>query len=120
RVVRLRAAGSAELEAVPFIQEENIMSKYRHALPQLSGGLFVTDGGLETTLVFHDGLDLPAFAAFDLLKDDAGVARLRQYYATYAALATRHGLGLVLETPTWRGNRDWGGQPGYDAAALMY
>src|SRR5690606_2477534 len=96
------------------------MSKYRHALPQLSGGLVDTDGGLETTLVFHDGLDLPAFAAFDLLKDDAGVARLRQYSATYAALATRHGLGLVLETPTWRANRDWGGQLGYDAAALMY
>ncbi|NIS67249.1 MAG: homocysteine methyltransferase, partial [Gemmatimonadales bacterium] len=40
------------------------MTRYRHELPQLQGGLFVTDGGLETTLIFHDGLELPYFAAF--------------------------------------------------------
>ena len=55
------------------------MSKYRNRLPQLGDALFLTDGGLETTLVFHDGLDLPHFAAFDLLKDEAGRARLAAY-----------------------------------------
>ncbi len=49
------------------------MSKYRKRLPQLNGRLFMTDGGLETTLIFHEGLDLPGFAAFDLLKDGHGV-----------------------------------------------
>jgi S-methylmethionine-dependent homocysteine/selenocysteine methylase len=35
------------------------------SLRQLSGDrLFVTDGGLETELIFHDGLELPHFAAF--------------------------------------------------------
>ena len=29
------------------------MPKYRDQLPQLSGRLFLTDGGLETTLIFH-------------------------------------------------------------------
>ena len=48
------------------------MAKYRQQLPQLSGDLFLTDGGLETCLIFHDGIDLPDFAAFDLLKDDTG------------------------------------------------
>jgi len=50
------------------------MTAYRTALPQLGGDLFLTDGGLETTLIFHDGIELPDFAAFVLLKDAAGTA----------------------------------------------
>ena len=94
------------------------MSRYRKRLPQLKNRFFVTDGGLETTLVFHEGMDLPCFAAFDLLKDEAGWAILRRYFATYAGIARDNGTGLVLETPTWRANPDWGAKLGYDAAAL--
>lgn len=94
------------------------MSKYRHHLPQLGTQLFMTDGGLETTLIFHDGLDLPFFASFDLLKDEAGTAALERYYARYAHLAREQGVGLVLETPTWRASADWADKLGYDAATL--
>ena len=45
------------------------MSKYRTALPQMNGDIFLTDGGIETTLIFHQGFELPYFAAFDLLKN---------------------------------------------------
>ena len=38
------------------------MARYRDALPQLSGDLYLTDGGLETTLIFHEGFQLPDFA----------------------------------------------------------
>ena len=64
------------------------MTKYRQTLPQLGGGLFITDGGIETTLVFHDGLDLLHFAAFNLLRDPAGWAVLRRYFRDYAAIST--------------------------------
>lgn len=94
------------------------MSPYRNRLPQLDDALFTTDGGLETTLIFHDGIDLPYFAAFDLLKDDDGIARLRAYFDRYAAIAREHGLGIVLESPTWRASADWGARLGYDAATL--
>lgn len=94
------------------------MSKYRNRLPQLTDRLFMTDGGLETTLIYHDGIPLPSFAAFDLLKDTRGTAVLRKYFLTYADLAREHGVGLVLETPTWRANSDWATPLGYDAAAL--
>lgn len=94
------------------------MSKYRQRLPQLNGKPFLTDGGLETTLIYLEGLDLPLFAAFDLLKDDRGLEVLRRYYQRYAALAREAGTGLVLETPTWRANPDWGARLGYDAVAL--
>lgn len=94
------------------------MSRYRKRLPQLKDRLFVTDGGLETTLIFHEGLNLPCFASFDLLKDEAGWATLHRYFAAYAGIALEHGAGLVLETPTWRANSDWGAKLGYDDAAL--
>jgi len=94
------------------------MARYRNALPQLTDRMFTTDGGLETTLIFHQGIELPAFAAFDLFSRPDGLARLRAYYDSYAALAHSLGLGFILESPTWRANRDWGARLGYDAQAL--
>jgi homocysteine S-methyltransferase len=90
----------------------------RSRLPQLDGGLFVTDGGLETELVFHDGIDLPAFAAFPLLENPDTRARLRKYYDGYLAIAREHGAGFVMETPTWRANPDWAAQLGYSLEQL--
>jgi S-methylmethionine-dependent homocysteine/selenocysteine methylase len=96
-----------------------IEASRRHSLPQVSGtGLFVTDGGLETELVFHDGLDLPCFAAFPLLENPDTRARLRRYYDGYLAIAREHGAGFVIETPTWRANPDWAGQLGYSLEQL--
>jgi S-methylmethionine-dependent homocysteine/selenocysteine methylase len=94
------------------------MTRYRNALPQLNGGLFLTDGGIETTLIFLEGLELPDFAAFHLLQSPAGEAALRKYFATYAALAKRHGAGLILESATWRASADWGARLGYSTEAL--
>lgn len=95
------------------------MSKYRNALPQLQDALFLSDGGLETTLIHHEGVSLPYFAAFDLLKDAAGTQILRRYFDRYADLARAHGLGVVLETATWRASADWGAKLGYDVDALV-
>lgn len=92
--------------------------RHRDHLPQLGGDLFLTDAGLETELIFHDGIELPAFAAFDLLKDAEGTARLRRYYAEFVALARERGLGLVLESPTWRASPRWAHELGYSAPAL--
>jgi S-methylmethionine-dependent homocysteine/selenocysteine methylase len=79
---------------------------------------FLTDGGLETTLVFRDGIDLPDFAAFPLLETDGGRAALRGYYEPYLRLATRTRAGMVIDTPTWRANLDWAARLGYDAIRL--
>ena len=86
------------------------MSLYRQNLPQLqaAGGLFLSEGGLETTLIYDDGLELPCFASFALLKDADGTERLRRYYLRFAEMAAERGLGAVFETPTWRANADWG------------
>ena len=92
--------------------------RYRDQLPQLDGRLFMTDGGLETTLIFHDGFDLPEFAAVDLLRSEAGTEALRSYYARYAELARELGVGFVLESPTWRASPAWAARLGYSVAEL--
>jgi S-methylmethionine-dependent homocysteine/selenocysteine methylase len=89
-------------------------------LPQLDGGLFLTDGGIETSLIFLDGLDLPCFAAFHLLIAAPGRAALRRYYARYVAIARAQGAGFILESPTWRASPDWGAKLGYAPAALAH
>ena len=94
------------------------MAGFRSALPQLSGDLFLTDGGIETTLIFHDGLVLPDFAAFYLLDQPAGVAALRRYFAAYASVASRLRLGLILESATWRASADWAARLGYTRQKL--
>lgn len=94
------------------------MTKYRMELPQLGGRLFLTDGGLETTLIFHEGIDLPHFAAFDLLKTEEGASHLRKYFTAYAEMARRFGVGLILDSPTWRASSDWGDLFDYTADAL--
>lgn len=94
------------------------MSKYRNALPQLSDKLFLTDGGLETTLIFHDGLEFTHFAAFDLLKTGEGTSHLKDYYRKYANIALANRTGFLLESPTWRASADWGKQMGYSDNAL--
>jgi homocysteine S-methyltransferase len=87
-------------------------------LPQLAGRLFLTDGGLETTLIFHEGIVLPHFAAFPLVNSFEGERALTAYYRTYAELAARFGVGLILESPTWRANADWGARLGYTPEML--
>ena len=89
------------------------MATYRNALPQLKDDFFMTDGGIETTLIFLDGQELPDFAAFHLLKTPDGENALRNYFQTYAALAKRLEVGLILETASWRSNPDWGNRLGY-------
>jgi homocysteine S-methyltransferase len=87
-------------------------------LPQLAGRPFITDGGMETTLIFHEGLELPDFAAFVLLDDEQGREALRSYFRPYIDIARERGVGIVLDTPTWRANADWGERLGYSAEAL--
>ena len=94
------------------------MAKYRNQLPQLSGDIFLTDGGLETTLIFHHGLDLPEFAAFGLVQDEAGRAALQNYVQPYLALARKYNVGFILDSPTWRANADWGAKLDYSTEEL--
>lgn len=94
------------------------MAKYRLNLPQLTMSTFMTDGGLETDLIFNYGIDLPEFAAFDLLKDEDGKKVLRKYYLDYLNISKKQCSGFVLEAPTYRANPDWALKIGYSLESL--
>ncbi len=93
-------------------------TEHRASLPQLGGALFLSDGGIETTLIFQDGLDLPHFAAFHLLRSVGGRAALARYYERYIAIAKADRMGFILESPTWRASADWGNKLGYSAGDI--
>ena len=82
------------------------------------GTVALADGGIETSLLFREGFDLPCFAAFPLLGDQRGRAALRRYFEPFMDMAQERGLPFVLDTVTWRANPDWGAQLGYDEDAL--
>ena len=94
------------------------MAKYRHNLPQLADKAFLSDGGMETTLIFHEGAELPHFASFTLMATPEGRRQLKDYYVRYLTIARQNRTGFILDTPTWRANPDWGNLLGYGSEAL--
>jgi S-methylmethionine-dependent homocysteine/selenocysteine methylase len=87
-------------------------------LPQSTGEIFLTDGGVETDLIFNRGIDLPDFASFVLHSDPDAERVVREYFRGYLRLGEAYDRGLVLETLTWRASSDWGARLGYDATRL--
>jgi homocysteine S-methyltransferase len=80
--------------------------------------MFIGDGGLETVMIFEEGLELPEFASFTLLRDTEGRAALRHYYEGFLAIAAKHGTGFTFDPPTWRASEGWGAKLGYSAAEM--
>ena len=94
------------------------MGKSIPILPQQRGQMFVTDGGIETHLIFNGGHSFPHFTVFELNDSEAGRQVMRDYYAPYVEIVRRAGQGFLFDTNTWRANPDWGARVGYDAARL--
>jgi homocysteine S-methyltransferase len=95
------------------------MSAAKRKLPQQDGGWFLTDGGIETVLIYQDGIALPEFSAFVLLESKEGRAALRRYFRRYLDIAAAtDSSSFILESPTWRAGAAWGAKLGFDAAAL--
>ena len=94
------------------------MNQFNSNISELKENIFLTDGGLETTLIFQQGIDLPHFAAFDLLSYEEGKMILKNYYLDYIQIAKKNKLGFILESPTWRANLDWGYKMGYSHNSL--
>ena len=77
-------------------------AQYRNKLPQMGSRMFVADGGLETSMIFLQDIDLPLFAAFPLIASDEGTAQLESYFKPYIDIAIANKAGIILDTPTWR------------------
>ncbi|MCU9846845.1 homocysteine S-methyltransferase family protein [Defluviimonas sp. WL0024] len=80
--------------------------------------IYLTDGGFETSMVFHEGLDLPAFSAVVLLDDAKTRAAVTRYFERFLAIAEEAGTGFVLDTATWRAADHWAAAIGRPKAEL--
>lgn len=87
-------------------------------LPHQTDRLFLTDGGIETWLMYKRGFELPHFSAYQLLDDPAGSAALREYYRDFATIARERGTAFIFCSLTYRASRDWGRLLGFSDAAL--
>ena len=96
------------------------MAKYRNNLPQLSGNFFVTNGGLETTLIYHENIKIPYFAAFDVLKDESGCEWMKNYLRKFLDVGQKYKVGFILENAGWRASSDWIKKLGYTDEDLVY
>ena len=85
------------------------MSNYRNNLPQLSGGLFLTDAGIETDLIFNHGIEIREFAAHTLLPDSHGREAIANYFRGFLSLANKYDTGFVLDSQTWKAHMHWAG-----------
>ncbi len=95
------------------------MAVHKTTLPHQSPDLFLTDGGMETTLIFLEGFDLPSFASFDLFKDQKGFKAIQNYFHRYLQIAKDYKTGFILDSPTWRANPDWIKKLGYSDSAIV-
>ena len=94
------------------------MSRYRNALPQLSGDFFLADGGIETDLIFNHGIEIREFAAHTLLSDPVGREVMAGYFRNFLALAGEQETGFILDSQTWKAHRHWADDLGADEAEL--
>ena len=94
------------------------MSRYRPSLPQLAGGFFLTDGGIDTDLIFNHGIEIREFATHTLLTDVAGRRAIADYFRAFLALADEVGAGFILNGQTWKAHTHWAADLGSDEREL--
>ncbi len=80
---------------------------------------FLSDGGLETFLIFDKGYDLPCFSAAVLLDTAQGRADLKAYFEKFIGIARQSGRGFVMDAPTWRAGTAWAGPLGQTVLDVM-
>jgi homocysteine S-methyltransferase len=80
--------------------------------------VFLTDGGLETAMIYDHAIDLPMFASFALLESVRGLDAMTRYFDGFLRIAAREHRGFVLDTATWRSGMHWGAAMGRSAAEM--
>jgi homocysteine S-methyltransferase len=94
------------------------MAIYRSKLPQLSGDFFLTDAGLETDLIFNQGVEIREFAAHTLLPDPGAREALSDYFRRFLSLAREVDAGFILDSQTWKAHLHWADDLGATGAEL--
>lgn len=84
-----------------------------------NNNIFMINGGLETTLIYKYNLELPFFSCIDLFKNVNTKKIIYQYYLEYLKVAQKYNSFIIIDTPTWRFNKDWASKLGYNEIELL-
>ncbi|QQK47590.1 Homocysteine S-methyltransferase, putative [Penicillium digitatum] len=96
------------------------MGALSKTLPQLaSSKLFITEGGIETSLIYRKNIDIPGFSTLPLLGTEEGRKTILSIYQDYVKIALAHSTGIVLETRTWRGSPAWSSTIGLSVTQIV-
>lgn len=79
-----------------------------------SGTPIITDGGIETRIMFETNLSMdPELQVAALVPDPDGAAALRSIYESYIKAAGEFGLPIVIGTPTFRASLNFARRAGH-------
>jgi homocysteine S-methyltransferase len=80
---------------------------------------FLTSGGIETYLLFLQGVPLREFCAFELIDDEAGWSTMeRAFLRPILDAAAASGFGFISDCLAWRASRDYVDRLGHSAAGV--
>ena len=86
--------------------------------PRLENKFYLTEGGVETEVMYKWGYELPEFAMFPLLDNPEADAVIRNMFRRYLDVAAEQNTGLLLNGHDYRASPDWAAKLGYSAEGL--
>ena len=85
---------------------------------QEPGALYLTEGGLETEIMYKYGYELPEFAMFTLLENRKAVVDMRGMFERYLETVAEHHYNALMGGIDYRASTDWAEKLGYSRHAL--
>jgi len=80
--------------------------------------LFLTEGGIETEIIYKHGFELPEFAMFTLLENPRAVGVMRDMFRRQLDVAAEFAMSVLLTGLDYRASPDWGARLGYSQHGL--
>ncbi len=80
----------------------------KRRLPEANDRLFLTEAGIETTMMYKKDWEFRHFCLFELLQNDRFVDDLRTYHTGLIEVAVEHKVGHLLDGVHYRASPDWG------------
>jgi homocysteine S-methyltransferase len=79
----------------------------KRRMPTVEDPLFLTEAGIETTLMYKNGWELQHFCLFERMREDRFMADLEAYHRRLIEVALERGVGHLLDGVHYRASPDW-------------
>lgn len=86
--------------------------------PRLDDRIYITEGGIETEILYKWGFELPEFSMYPLLDNADAMKTIHAMFDRVFAAAAAHDAGIVLAGLDYRASPDWAEKIGYSRDQL--